>query len=79
MSRRLHLAGLLAFAALSIQTGPVAADVHPNTAGGFPVDQSFHVGDIDSVNLFNGSLTLTLPIGPSFPVLIAIDFTSIVH
>ncbi|HSS75722.1 MAG TPA: hypothetical protein VLV54_03165, partial [Thermoanaerobaculia bacterium] len=48
--------------------GPAMADVHPNTAGGFPVDQSFHVGDIDSVNLFNGSLTLTLPIGPSFPV-----------
>jgi RHS repeat-associated protein len=44
------------------------ADVHPNTAPGFPGDESFHVGDIDSVNLFNGSLTLTIPIGTSYPV-----------
>ena len=47
---------------------PALADVHPNTAPGFPVDQSFHVGDIDNVNLFNGSLTLTIPLGGSYPV-----------
>jgi hypothetical protein len=47
---------------------PAAADVHPNTAPGFPVEQSFHVGDVDSVNLFNGALTLTIPIGGSYPV-----------
>ena len=56
------LSVLLALAA------PAWADVHPNTAGGFPVDQSFHVGDIDNVNLFNGALTVTIPIGPSYPV-----------
>src|SRR3954453_16889869 len=59
---RLGLALFLALAA------PGLADVHPNTAGGFPVDQSFHVGDIDNVNLFNGALTVTIPIGPSYPV-----------
>ncbi len=47
---------------------PAMADVHPNTAPGFPVEQSFHVGDIDSVNLFNNGLTLTIPIGGSYPV-----------
>ncbi|HEX6900065.1 MAG TPA: RHS repeat-associated core domain-containing protein [Thermoanaerobaculia bacterium] len=47
---------------------PAAAEVHPNTAPGFPVEQSFHVGEIDNVNLFNGGLTLTLPIGGSYPV-----------
>lgn len=47
---------------------PALADVHPNTAPGFPVDQSFHVGDIDNVNLFNGGLTLTIPLGRSYPV-----------
>ena len=47
---------------------PAAAYVHPNTAPGFPVEQAFHIGDIDSVNLFNGGLTLTLPLGPSYPV-----------
>src|SRR3954453_5471481 len=63
MSRlRLTLVLLVALA------GPALADVHPNTAGGFPVDQSFHVGDIDSVNLFNGALTVTIPIAPSYPV-----------
>ncbi len=53
---------------LAVLAVPAWADVHPNTAGGFPVDQSFHVGDIDNVNLFNGALTVTIPIGPSYPV-----------
>ncbi|HEX3555793.1 MAG TPA: hypothetical protein VIA62_21455, partial [Thermoanaerobaculia bacterium] len=66
MSGRRLLSGLL-LAALGIVV-PAAADVHPNTAGGFPVAQSFHAGDVDNVNLFNGSLTLTLPLGPSLPV-----------
>ncbi len=63
MSRRLSLA-LLALALAA----PAAADVHPNTAPGFPVEQAFHVGDVDNVNLFNGSLTLTIPLGGSYPV-----------
>ncbi|MBW8876540.1 MAG: S-layer homology domain-containing protein, partial [Acidobacteria bacterium] len=67
MSRRLLLA-LVSLATLAGAVAPAVADVHPNTAGGFPVEQSFHIGDIDNVNLFNGSLTLTLPLGPSFPV-----------
>ncbi|HTG33118.1 MAG TPA: hypothetical protein VLB76_09320 [Thermoanaerobaculia bacterium] len=56
------------FLPLAFLAAPVLADVHPNTAPGFPVDQSFHVGDVDSVNLFNGALTLTIPIGTSYPV-----------
>ncbi|MDP9119862.1 MAG: hypothetical protein M3O15_00570, partial [Acidobacteriota bacterium] len=47
---------------------PVGADVHPNTEGGFSVDRAYHVGDIDNINLFNGSLTLTIPLGPPFPM-----------
>ncbi|HEV7505183.1 MAG TPA: RHS repeat-associated core domain-containing protein [Thermoanaerobaculia bacterium] len=64
MSCRVSLALVL----LTALAAPGLADVHPNTAGGFPVDQSFHVGDIDNVNLFNGALTVTIPIGPSYPV-----------
>jgi hypothetical protein len=45
MSRR-GLFPLLVLAALAV--APAQADVHPNTAPGLPVDQSFHVGDIDS-------------------------------
>jgi RHS repeat-associated protein len=62
--RRILVAILLAGALAA----PAVADVHPNTAPGFPVEQSFHVGDIDSINLFNNGLTLTIPIGGSYPV-----------
>src|SRR5580704_4023297 len=40
----------------------------PNTNGGVAVDQVFQVGDIDNVNLFNGSLTVAIPLGISYPV-----------
>ena len=48
--------------------GGLRADVHPNTAGGFPVQQAFSSGEVYNVNLFNGSLVLTIPIGMSYPV-----------
>jgi hypothetical protein len=53
---------------LGVLVAPASADIHPNNAPGFPVDQSFHVGDIDSVNLFNGGLALTIPLGGTSPV-----------
>ncbi|HEX4965586.1 MAG TPA: DUF4157 domain-containing protein [Thermoanaerobaculia bacterium] len=68
MSRLPRAASRCLAAFLAASAIPAAADVHPNTAGGFPVDQSFHVGDVDNVNLFNGSLTLTIPIGQGYPV-----------
>jgi len=67
MSGRKLLPPLLLIALLPLAV-PGAAQIHPNTAAGFPVEQSFHVGDVDSVNLFNGALTLTIPIGGSYPV-----------
>jgi RHS repeat-associated protein len=63
--RRLPLFALLS---LPLVASPAAAQVHPNTAGGFPTDKAFTVGDIDNVNLFNGALTVVLPIGQSYPV-----------
>ena len=66
MSRRLLRvlrASALALGAFLLSLATARADVHPNTAPGFPVEQSFHVGDVDSVNLFNGALTLTIPLG----------------
>lgn len=53
---------------LALCAVPLAAAVHPNTAPGFPGDQPFHAGNVDSVSLFNGSLNLTIPIGGSYPV-----------
>src|SRR5690349_22860611 len=64
VSPRKILAGL----ALLATATAAQADVHPNIQGGFPVDQVFQVGEIDNVNLFNGALTLTIPIGRTYPV-----------
>ena len=47
---------------------PAAADPHPNTQGGVDVAQGLQLGDVDSVNLFNGALTVAVPIGIRFPV-----------
>ncbi|MFL6192558.1 MAG: hypothetical protein ACJ75H_00195, partial [Thermoanaerobaculia bacterium] len=65
---RKRTAAVLLLGALALLPSRSAADVHPNTAPGFPGDQSFHVGDVDNVNLFNGALTLTIPIGITYPV-----------
>lgn len=59
---------LLFLACLLAVAMPVAADTHPNLQRGFAPEKAFQVGDVDHVNLFNGSLTLTLPIGGSYPV-----------
>ncbi|MCH9646649.1 MAG: hypothetical protein K0U98_00345 [Deltaproteobacteria bacterium] len=39
----------------------------PVNARGTSVSSSFQFGDVDSVNLFNGNLSLRLPIGPTYP------------
>src|SRR4029077_1618036 len=39
-----------------------------NVASGISPDKSFQFGDVDNVNSFNGNLTLTLPLGMSYPV-----------
>jgi len=44
-----------------------AAAQHPNVERGFAPGQSFQIGDVDHVNLFNGSLVITLPIGQGYP------------
>ncbi len=47
---------------------PLAADPHPNVAIGLSPDKSYQIGDVDNVNLFNGALTVTIPLGPSYPL-----------
>ena len=54
---------------LSLATlAPAAAQTHPNFARGFEPGKAYQIGDVDSVSLFNGSLTLTIPLGPTYPV-----------
>lgn len=60
---------MLAWALLAvIGFTPALADPHPNVQRGFAPDKAFAVGEIDAVNVFNGNLNLSIPIGPSYPI-----------
>jgi hypothetical protein len=61
-------AALLACLTLAALAAPPAGAQHPNHAQGLRSEHAFQVGGIENVNLFNGNLTLTIPIGPSYPV-----------
>ncbi len=41
---------------------------HPNLERGFETAKAYAMGEIDNVNLFNGNLILTIPIGNSYHV-----------
>lgn len=57
---------LAALAALAL-TPPARADLQvPGTERGFAADAAFAVGDLDSVNLFNGNLSIQIPIGQRY-------------
>ncbi len=45
-----------------------AAQLHPNLARGFAADSVYDLGDIDSVNLFNGNLNVRIPLGVEYRV-----------
>ncbi len=61
-----QITGLLV--AASLLTGGPAAAEHPNHAQGFRPEHVFDFSGIENVNLFNRNLTLTIPMGPSYPV-----------
>ncbi|MDP9121058.1 MAG: polymorphic toxin type 33 domain-containing protein [Acidobacteriota bacterium] len=66
MSRTARIS-LRVFLLLGAVAARLAADVHPNGQAGVAIDAALHVGDIDNINLWNGALTLTIPLGPSYP------------
>ncbi len=51
-------------AAARAQSGP---DNDPDLAPGY-VNSVFHHGQVDSINLYNGQLTIPISLGPSYPV-----------
>jgi hypothetical protein len=59
---------LFALAIAMACTLSVHAQTHPNLEKGFAADKMYQFGDIDHVNLFNGNLSLTIPVGGSTPV-----------
>jgi len=60
-----HIAILLLLLLLVV---PAAIAQHPATERGFKADAVYQFNGFDSVNLFNGNLILTVPLGPSYPV-----------
>jgi len=40
----------------------------PNLQRGFDASKAFQVGEIDSINLFNGNMVLGVPLGLSYPI-----------
>ncbi|MEP7012660.1 MAG: hypothetical protein ABJC13_20240, partial [Acidobacteriota bacterium] len=65
--------GLLLSALLAASSAAASAQEHPNVAKGFAPDKIFAVGEVDSVNAFNGNLLLTLPIGARKLQLVDVD------
>jgi len=55
-------------AALLLTALPAAAQQNPDTAGGFEAGKIYQFGELDSVNLFNGNVTVAMPIGGTYPV-----------
>ena len=56
--------GMLAWAAAVAQSGP---DNDPAQAQGY-VQNHFHHTSFDSINLYNGQLTIPIPIGPAYQI-----------
>jgi RHS repeat-associated protein len=59
LNRRIFLFGVFLAAA-------AFGDQHPNLERGFDAASAYEIGELDQVNLFNGNLSLTLPIGQTY-------------
>ncbi len=64
---RLHCT-LVALSVASLGAVPAVAQDHPNHRRGTEIPTAYDFGELDSINLFNGNLTLAIPIGLSYPV-----------
>jgi len=51
----------------SVGRGQSGPDNDPDGAPGY-VNSVFHHGPVDSVNMYNGQLTVPISLGPSYPV-----------
>jgi len=67
MKRGLLLGLVLCIAGASAARAQSGPDNDPDAAPGF-VNSVFHHGQVDSINLYNGQLTIPVALGPSYPV-----------
>jgi RHS repeat-associated protein len=72
--RALVPALLLITAQLAAQT-PVEQRAETNNERGFVAEKAYQFDGLGSVNLFNGNLTLTLPIGGTYPVSASLGYS----
>ncbi len=49
-------------------TAPLAAQQHPSSERGFDPEKVYQFSDLDSVNLLNGNVGITIPLGQKYPV-----------
>ncbi len=54
---------------------PLTAQLPPSHQRGVTADTAYQIGDLDQINLFNGSLTVSLPIGITYPVGPSLSFS----
>jgi len=54
--------------ALLLSVGPAWAQQHVNQRKGFNAENTYQLLGLDNVNLFNGNLTLAIPLGQSYEV-----------
>lgn len=60
---------VLVAATLVLSGGSSArAEIHPYDERGFSPDLAYQTNDVDQVSLFNGALSVTVPIGQRFPL-----------
>ncbi len=65
---RHHVIALVLALTLALAAVPAGADQHPNLDRGFAADKVYDLSGVDSIDLFNGRLTLSIPIGQRYPV-----------
>lgn len=66
--RRLFGVALLLVAVLAMRAGGASGQTHPNLDRGFAPERAYQIGEIDQVSLYNGNLSITLPIGQAYPL-----------
>ena len=60
------IAGLVAFAGSAPAQEPTSEDI--NLSRGLSVTSAYQLDNLDAVNVFNGALTVSIPLGQRFPV-----------
>jgi len=64
---------------LSLGSVPLSAQRHPNAAKGIIGTQSHGTGLIDTINYFNGNLTVSVPLGQAFPLSTSLSYGFALH